>query len=55
MIGYDDDQLGPLEEEGEGGDCEVGGEESKGVEDTILNSAVNEFIQKYENTTTRYI
>ena len=56
MIGYDDDQLGPLEEveEGEGGDHGVGGDETKGVQETILNSAVNEFIQKYENTTTRY-
>ena len=49
MVEYDDDQIGPLEEEEEH-ELSADGRE---IQDTILNTAVEEFINKYENKTTR--
>ena len=50
MIEYDDNQLGPIEEER----CNDSDNEGE-FENAILNNAVEEFIKKYDHKTTRYV
>ena len=50
MIGYDDDQLGPLEEANE--NCDP---DAREVENALLTSAIEEFNHKYQKEVSRYL
>ncbi len=52
MIEYNDDHLGPIEEERDNDDLDS--ESDREIENTLLNDAVEEFAKKFEHKTTKY-